>query len=52
LREVFAVKGEQGRRLLTGVIAWASHSRIAEMVDLARKLRRFKDLITNTSTTA
>jgi transposase len=48
LREVFAVKGEQGRRLLTGVIAWASHSRIPEMVDLARKLRRFKDLIINT----
>jgi transposase len=48
LREVFRVKGRRGRRLLTGVIAWASRSRLPEMVDLARKLRRFKDLIGNT----
>lgn len=48
LREVFAVKGINGRRLLAGVIAWASRSRIPEMVDLARKLRRFHDLIGNT----
>ena len=48
LREVFRVKGRRGRRLLAGVIAWASRSRLPEMVDLARKLRRFKDLIANT----
>jgi transposase len=48
LREVFAVKGARGRRLLAGVIAWASRSRIPEMVDLARKLRRFHELIGNT----
>ena len=48
LREVFRVKGRRGRRLLNGVISWASHSKIAEMVDLARRLRRFKDLIINT----
>lgn len=48
LREVFAVKGKRGRRLLAGVIAWASRSRLPEMVDLARKLRRFRDLIGNT----
>jgi transposase len=48
LREVFAVKGPHGRQLLAGVIAWASRSRLPEMVDLARKLRRFKDLIGNT----
>jgi transposase len=48
LREVFAVKGVRGRRLLEGVIAWASRSRIPEMVDLARTLRRFHDLIGNT----
>jgi transposase len=48
LRGVFAVKGVRGRRLLAGVIAWASRSRIPEMVDLARKLRRFHDLIGNT----
>lgn len=48
LREVFRVKGIHGRRLLAGVIAWASRSRLPEMVDLARKLRRFQDLIRNT----
>jgi transposase len=48
LREVFAVKGKRGRRLLAGVISWASRSRIPETVDLARKLRRFHDLIGNT----
>ena len=48
LREVFRVKGIRGRRLLAGVIAWASRSRIPEMVDLARKLRRFHDPIGNT----
>ena len=48
LREVFRAKGKRGRLLLAGVISWASRSRIPEMVDLARKLRRFKDLIANT----
>lgn len=48
LREVFRIKGVRGRRLLAGVIAWAFRSRIPEMVDLARKLRRFHDLIGNT----
>jgi transposase len=48
LREVFRVKGKRGRRLLAGVISWASRSRLPEMVDLARKLRRFHDLIGNT----
>jgi transposase len=45
---VFRAKGKLGRLLLAGVISWASRSRIPEMVDLARKLRRFKDLIGNT----
>jgi len=48
LREVFAVKGRRGRLLLAGVISWATHCRIPEMVDLARTLRRFRDLIHNT----
>jgi transposase len=48
LREVFRVKGKRGRLLLAGVVSWASRSRIPEMVDLARKLRRFTDLIGNT----
>jgi len=45
---VFRVKGKRGRRLLAGVISWASRSRLPETVDLARKLRRFHDLIANT----
>lgn len=45
---MFRVKEKRGRLLLTGVISWASRSRIPEMVDLARKLHRFKDLIGNT----
>jgi transposase len=48
LREVFALKGPEGRRLLWGVISWASHSKIPEMVALARTLRNFSDLIHNT----
>jgi transposase len=48
LREVFTVKGEAGRRLLTGLISWARRSRIPEMTALARTLTRFKDLIDNT----
>jgi transposase len=45
LRDTFTHKGTRGRRLLLGVISWASHSRIPEMVALARTLRRFQDLI-------
>jgi transposase len=48
LREVFQAKGRRGRRILAGVIAWATRSRLPEMVDLARKLRRFRALIANT----
>ena len=33
------------------MISWASRSRLPEMVDLARKLRRFTDLIANTMDT-
>jgi transposase len=48
LREVFVQKGNRGRRLLLGVISWASHSKIPEMVALAKTLRRFQDLLYNT----
>jgi transposase len=48
LRDVFALKGIRGRRLLLGVISWATHSKIPEMVALARTLRKFQDLIYNT----
>lgn len=48
LREVFRVKGKKGRQLLAGWLSWASHSRIPEFVDLARSIRRYRDLIWNT----
>nr|WP_050947673.1 transposase [Mycobacterium xenopi] len=48
LREVFRVKGRDGRRLLAGWLSWASHSRIPEFVAVARTIRRRKELIGNT----
>ncbi len=48
LREVFRVKGRDGRRLLAGWLSWASHSRIPEFVVVARTVRRHKELIGNT----
>lgn len=48
LREVFRVKGAEGRQLLAGWLSWASHSRIPEFVALARSVRRHRDLILNT----
>lgn len=48
LREVFRVKGTKGRQLLAGWLSWASHSRIPEFVDLARSIRRYRQLILNT----
>lgn len=48
LREVFRVKGSDGRQLLTGWLSWASHSRIPEFVAVARTVRRHKELIGNT----
>lgn len=48
LREVFRVKGTEGRQLLAGWLSWASHSRIPEFVALAKTIRRYRDLIHNT----
>jgi len=48
LREVFRVKGVDGRRLLAGWLSWASHSRIPEFVALARSIRRYRALLHNT----
>jgi transposase len=48
LREVFRLKGTAGRHLLAGWLSWASHSRIPEFIDLARTIRRYRDLIWNT----
>lgn len=45
LREVFKVKGEHGRTLLTGLIAWAQRCRIPEFAKLAKTLTRYKALI-------
>jgi transposase len=48
LREVFHLKGEQGHRLLNGVISWAQRSRLPEMEKLARTLKTYKTTIGNT----
>jgi len=48
LREAFKVKGEDGKRLLRGLTAWAHRCRIPEFGKLARTLSRFRDLIYNT----
>lgn len=48
LREVFRVKGTEGRQLLAGWLSWASHSRIPEFVALARTIRRYRNLIWST----
>jgi Transposase len=48
LRELFRVKGRQGRQLLAGWLSWAPHSGIPELVTLAASIRRYRDLIHNT----
>jgi transposase len=48
LREAFRVKGEDGKKLLRGVIAWAARSRIPEMTRLAATLKHYRDLIYHT----
>jgi len=45
LREALKVKGEDGKTLLRGMIAWAHRCRIPEFVKLAKTLSRFRDLI-------
>jgi len=48
LREAIKVKGEDGKKLLRGMIAWAYRCRIPEFARLARTLSRFRDLIYHT----
>ena len=48
LRAVFASKGEHGRTLLIGWIAWARRSRLPEFVKLAETINRFAGYIRNT----
>ena len=45
LREAFRARGDDGKRLLRGVTAWALRSQIPEMVKLGKTLRRFHLLI-------
>jgi transposase len=45
LREVFRVKGADGRRVLVGVLAWCARSRLPELVALGRTLTRYRELI-------
>jgi transposase len=48
LREVFKAKGEHGKALLAGLIAWCQRCRIPEFTALAKTLKRFRQLIWNT----
>ncbi len=48
LREAFKVKGEDGKKLLRGMIAWAHRCRIPEFAKLARTLSKHRDLIYHT----
>jgi transposase len=48
LRMAFEVKGQRGRALLTGWLAWAQRSRLPEFVELAKTIKRFLPLIHNT----
>jgi transposase len=47
LREVFKAKGEHGKALPAGLIAWCRRCRIPEFTALAKTLARFRDLIWN-----
>jgi transposase len=48
LREAFKTKGEDGKKLLRGMIGWAHRCRIPEFTKLARTLSRMRDLIFHT----
>jgi transposase len=45
IRESFKVKGNDGKTLMTGVIAWAHRCRIPEFAKLAKTLSRYKPAI-------
>lgn len=48
IRQIFQAKGHKGIQLLAGVLSWCARTRSAPLVDLGRRLRRFRDLIINT----
>lgn len=50
LRQVFAAGGEERIELLDEWLAWAARSQLPSFVELARKMRRYRDDIANTLT--
>jgi transposase len=48
LRAVFAAKGQWGRRLLAGWLAWARRSRLPAFVKLAKTIEHYRPMILNT----
>ena len=45
---MFAAKGQHGRVLLAGWLAWARRSRLPAFVKLAKTIERYRPLIWNT----
>jgi transposase len=50
LRQVFAPGGEERIPMLDEWLAWAARCQIPELVELARRMRRYRDDIANTLT--
>ena len=48
MRAIFAAKGDHGRQLLAGWLAWANRSRLTPFVKLAKTVEHHKPLIINT----
>ena len=48
MRAIFTSKGDHGRMLLGGWLAWAKRSRLAPFTKLARSIEHYKPLIINT----
>ncbi len=48
LRYVFEAKGEEGRQLLAGWLAWAKRSRLPAFTKLAKTIEKYRPLILNT----
>ncbi len=47
MRAILASKGDHGRALLAGWLAWAKRSRLEPFVKLARTIEHYKPLIVN-----
>jgi len=45
LREVFAVKGEEGKQLLDSWLSWAQRCRIPSFVELGRRISKHREAI-------